>query len=203
MKKILFSLFMLSLLSSSVIAQQPMQKSGDNNRNKEMRNTPKQDMKKSNKKCCMSVAEATKLQTEQLKTVLQLSDEQTRKVYAILLLRKSKRQYYEHASRKNAQRPNGPAYDTSRSHKKTSHTPTTSCNGCYAGIYFGKRNIMQYDFSMRSESKKANGKQTRIIIKKTIVNLLRGKIQTRNNSTSPYFACNFSKSSSVFRAAFL
>lgn len=79
MKKILFSLFMLSLLSSSVIAQQPMQKSGDNNRNKEMRNTPKQDMKKSNKKCCMSVAEATKLQTEQLKTLLQLSDEQTRK----------------------------------------------------------------------------------------------------------------------------
>ena len=50
MKKILFSLFMLSLLASSVIAQQPMQKSGDNNRNKEMRNTPKPDMKKSNKK---------------------------------------------------------------------------------------------------------------------------------------------------------
>ena len=33
----------------------------------------------------MSVAETTKLQTEQLKTLLQLSDEQTRKVYAILL----------------------------------------------------------------------------------------------------------------------
>ena len=33
----------------------------------------------------MSVAETTKLQTEQLKTLLQLSDEQTRKVHAILL----------------------------------------------------------------------------------------------------------------------
>ena len=85
MKKILFSLFMLSLLSTSVIAQQPIQKSGDNNRNKEMHNTPKPDMKKDNKKCCMSVAETTKLQTEQLKTLLQLSDEQTRKVHAILL----------------------------------------------------------------------------------------------------------------------
>ena len=71
MKKILFSLFMLSLLSTSVIAQQPIQKSGDNNRNKEMHNTPKPDMKKDNKKCCMSVAETTKLQTEQLKTLLQ------------------------------------------------------------------------------------------------------------------------------------
>ena len=85
MKKILFSLFMLSLLSTSVIAQQPIQKSGDNNRNKEMHNTPKPDIKKDNKKCCMSVAETTKLQTEQLKTLLQLSDEQTRKVHAILL----------------------------------------------------------------------------------------------------------------------
>lgn len=85
MKKILFSLFMLSLLSTSVIAQQPIQKSRNNNRNKEMHNTPKPDMKKDNKKYCMSVAETTKLQTEQLKTLLQLSDEQTRKVHAILL----------------------------------------------------------------------------------------------------------------------
>ena len=50
-----------------------------------MHNTPKPDMKKDNKNVAMSVAETTKLQTEQLKTLLQLSDEQTRKVHAILL----------------------------------------------------------------------------------------------------------------------
>lgn len=79
MKKILFSLLLLSFLSTTVMAQQPMRATSDN-RNKEMRAN-----KDENKKHPASATEAAKAQTQQMKTLLQLSDSQCRKIYPILL----------------------------------------------------------------------------------------------------------------------
>lgn len=79
MKKILFSLLLLSFLSTTVMAQQPMRATSDN-RNKEMRAN-----KDENKKHPASATEAAKAQTQQMKTLLQLSDSQCRKIYSILL----------------------------------------------------------------------------------------------------------------------
>ena len=79
MKKILFPLLLLSFLSTTVMAQQPMRATSDN-RNKEMRAN-----KDENKKHPTSATEAAKAQTQQMKTLLQLSDSQCRKIYPILL----------------------------------------------------------------------------------------------------------------------
>ena len=79
MKKILFSLLLLSFLSTTVMAQQPMRATSDN-RNKEMRAN-----KDENKKHPASATEAAKAQAQQMKTLLQLSDSQCRKIYPILL----------------------------------------------------------------------------------------------------------------------
>lgn len=80
MKKILFSLLLLSFLSTTVMAQQPMRATSDN-RNKEMRDNKKDD----HSKHLTSATEAAKAQTQQMKTLLQLSDSQCRKIYPILL----------------------------------------------------------------------------------------------------------------------
>lgn len=81
MKKYVIFMFLLSFLSTTVFAQQSMQR----NDNAKAMSVSKSDNKKSHKDGNMSVAEMTKSQTDDLKTLLQLSNEQTRKVYAILL----------------------------------------------------------------------------------------------------------------------
>lgn len=82
MKKYVIFMFLLSILSIPTFAQQTPQR---HDATKAMHSVSKSDDKKSHKGKNMSVAEMTQSQTDDLKTLLQLSNEQTRKLYAILL----------------------------------------------------------------------------------------------------------------------